>query len=42
MKININFKVMCKHGRIKQLSKIMNENNLKKDQGNVGTKKIRS
>lgn len=33
---------MCNHGRISQLSKIMNENNLKKDQGNVGTKKIRS
>lgn len=32
---------MCNHGRIKQLSKIMNENNLKKDQGK-GTKKIRS
>lgn len=33
---------MCNHGRIKQLSKIMNENYLKKDLGNVETKKIRS
>lgn len=33
---------MCNHGRIKELSKITNENNLKKDLGIVGTKKIRS